>query len=304
MQLNGQYLSTMMNANYVSDRRMGMIRRRKYLNYTTPWGVDLTRTATAGWSAFLIHESGYQPFLEDWNHEGVDSPFWRFYYNPKPGCYLRFRGRKIPLEPKSCVLIPADTVFDCVGPVKACHFWAHFTVSRPGVAIAPEPIVIAMNEMLGVLSKSVIATHCETASHARNHRLHHQTAAMLHAAFVMIDEGKRSSMPENLIEVLALIHRAPHSRLSNRLLAARAGLNVEKFIRAFREHTGQTPAAYVIATRLRAAQEALALTDKSVDQIASECGFANRHYFSRMFARGVGCGPAEFRLRQWKKKGR
>jgi AraC-like DNA-binding protein len=281
-----------------------MIERRRYLNYTTPWGVDLTRAAKSGWSAFLIHESGYQPALEDWNHEGVDSPFWRFYHNPKPGCSLRYKGRKIALEPKSCVLIPADTVFDCVGPVRACHLWAHFTVSRPGVAITPEPIVIAMNDVLDVLCRSVIATHCEPVNPGRDHRLHHQTAALLHAAFAMMNESKHAPPPDQLIEVLALIHRAPHSDLSNHLLAARAGLSVEKFIRAFREHTGQTPAAYVIATRVRAAQEVLALTDKSVDQVAIECGFANRHYFSRMFARAVGCGPAEFRLRQWKRKGR
>jgi AraC family transcriptional regulator of arabinose operon len=92
-----------------------MASRRKYLNYTTPWGVDLARVATAGWTPFLIHESGYQPALEDWNHQGVDSPFWRFYYNPKPGCHLLFQGRKIPLEPKNAVLIPADTVLTAWG---------------------------------------------------------------------------------------------------------------------------------------------------------------------------------------------
>lgn len=280
-----------------------MVSKRKYLNYTTPWGVDLTRAAKAGWSSFLIHESGYQPSLENWNHQGVDSPFWRFYHNPKPGCQLRFRGQKIPLEPKTCVLIPADTVFDCVGPVRACHLWVHFTVSRPGTATAPEPIAIPMNEVLRVLCSTLIDAHCQPAHPAREHRLLHQSAALLHAAFAAVEDFRSANVPEPLIEVLALIHRAPHSDLSNIVLAARAGLSVEKFIRAFREHTGQTPAAYVIATRVKAAEEALALTDKTIDQIAVESGFPNRHYFSRMFARGVGCGPAEFRARQWKRKG-
>jgi AraC family transcriptional regulator of arabinose operon len=78
-----------------------MASRRKYLNYTTPGAWTSPRIATADWTPFLIHESGYQPRLEDWNHQGVDSPFWRFYYNPKPGCHLLFQGRKIPLEPKN-----------------------------------------------------------------------------------------------------------------------------------------------------------------------------------------------------------
>ena len=81
-------------------------------------------------------------------------------------------------------------------------------------------------------------------------------------------------------------------------------MSVERFIRSFREHTGQTPAAYVLATRIRLAGEALALTDKTIDQIAVETGFPNRHYLSRMFARQVGCGPAEYRARQRERKGR
>jgi len=81
-------------------------------------------------------------------------------------------------------------------------------------------------------------------------------------------------------------------------------MSVERFIRTFREHTGQTPAAYVLSTRIRLAGEALALTDKTVDQIAIETGFPNRHYLTRMFARQVGCGPAEFRARQRERKGR
>ena len=280
-----------------------MTERRKYLNYTTPWGVDLTRVAKAGWSTFLIHESGYQPALTDWNHEGVDSPFWRFYHNPKPGCHLIHQGRKISLEPKTCVLIPADTVFDCCGPVKACHLWLHFTVSRPGGHITPAPIVISMNPLLKALIGAVIDTHHQEASGMRDHRLHHQSAALLHAAFAHLDAPPLTSMPDRLLQVLDLIHRAPHSELSNPFLADSAGMSVESFIRSFREHCGHTPAAYVIATRVRHAEEALALTGKSIDQIAVECGFPNRHYFSRVFARQVGCGPAEFRARQRDRKG-
>ena len=280
-----------------------MARHRKYLNYTTPWGVDLARIAAAGWTPFLIHESGYQEGLENWNHQGVDSPFWRFYYNPKPGCHLEFEGRKIALEPDAVVLIPADTVFDCCGPVPAWHFWLHFTTSRPAVSIPETPIVLPVSQPLRLLLSQVISTHKEPASDQRDHTLLHLSAALLHLVFAGLAPAEETRLPQWLVEVLALISRAPHSRLSNDFLAARSGLTVEAFIRAFREHTGQTPAAYVLATRLRLAGEALALTDKTIDQIAVEHGFPNRHYFTRMFAREVGCGPAEFRQRQRERKG-
>jgi AraC-like DNA-binding protein len=281
-----------------------MSNRRKYLNYTTPWGVDLARVAKSGWTPFLIHESGYQPQLEDWNHEGVDSPFWRFYYNPKPGCHLLFQGEKIMLEPKKAVLIPADTVFDCCGPVKACHFWLHFTTALPGVSIPAVPIVISVDDSLRAMLTKLIATHREPTSELRDLRLHHLSAALLHTVFATLETDSPPALPERLVEVLALIARAPHSKLTNPFLAERAGMSVERFIRSFREHTGQTPAAYVLSTRIRLSGEALALTDKTIDQIAAEFGFPNRHYFSRMFARQVGCGPSEFRQRQRDRKGR
>ncbi|MBK8094486.1 MAG: helix-turn-helix transcriptional regulator [Verrucomicrobiaceae bacterium] len=276
-----------------------MATQRKYLNYTTPWGVDLARVATAGWTPFLIHESGYQPKLDGWNHSGVDSPFWRFYYNPKPGCHLRFQGQKIPLEPKTAILIPADTVFDCVGPVPACHYWLHFTTSRPGVSFPAAPMPFPVDDTMRCLLAQLIETH---QSHADGHRLLHLASALLHVVFAKLNVPSQT-LPERLSEVLALIARSPQMKLSNHFLAERAGMSIERFIRSFREHTGHTPAAYILLTRIRLAGEALALTDKTIDQIAIETGFPNRHYLSRMFARNVGCGPAEYRARQRERKG-
>lgn len=273
---------------------------RKYLNYTTPWGVDLAHAATAGWTPFLIHESGYQSALKDWNHQGVDSPFWRLYHNPKPGCHLVFQGRKITLDPKHAVLIPADTVFDCVGAARACHYWLHFTTHRPGVSFPAVPMLFQVDETMRSMLSKLIEVHQHGAD---AHRLLHLACALLHVVFAKLDVPERA-LPERLSEVLAFISRSPHSKLTNGLLAERAGMSVERFIRSFREHTGQTPAAYVLATRLRLAGVALALSDKTIDQIAIETGFPNRHYLSRMFARQVGCGPAEYRARQRERKGR
>ncbi|MCX6856584.1 MAG: AraC family transcriptional regulator [Verrucomicrobia bacterium] len=280
-----------------------MPKQHKYLNYTTPWGVSLSGAGRGGLSSFLIHESGYQPALENWNHEGVDSPFWRLYHNPKPGCHLIFQGHQIPLNPDTFVLIPADTIFDCCGPVKACHFWLHFTVTRLVGSITKKPILLPTTPLLQTLVQAVIRTHEQPPSATRDQRVHHQSAALLHAIFADWDAPIPETMPEALLETLSLIQKAPHTNLSNPFLAERAGMGVERFIRAFRQHTGQTPAAYVLSTRLRLAGESLALTDHTIDQIAVQNGFPNRHYLSRMFTRQFGCGPAEFRERQHRRRG-
>lgn len=277
--------------------------KRQYLNYTTPLGVSLSPTARAGWSAFLIHESGFHPALANWNHPGVDSPFWRFYHNSTPGSHLRHQGSDIPLEPGCCVLIPANTVFDCCSTGPCSHYWMHFTVNRLAGILPERPVVIPMDDLLYVLLQAVLATHGADANDLRDQRLHHEAAALLHSTFARLDMPS-PSLPDHLLDVLTLIQKSPHAPLSNSFLADRAGMTLERFIRAFREHTGQTPAAYVTATRLRLAGEALVLTDKSMDQIAVEHGFPNRHYFTRLFSRQLGCGPAEYRARQHRRRGR
>jgi AraC family transcriptional regulator of arabinose operon len=182
---------------------------RKYLNYTTPWGVSLSPVAKAGWSAFLIHECGYQSALSDWNHEGVDSPFWRLYHNPKPGCHIRFRGESIPLGPDHFVLIPANTIFDCCGPVPACHCWLHFTVTRLAGDVPEVPVVLPASALLKAMIHAVIETHQQPVDEVRDQRLHHQSAALLHAVFAEWDLPPIPMMPERLLEVLSLIQRAP-----------------------------------------------------------------------------------------------
>lgn len=277
--------------------------RRRYLNFTTPVGVNLAAVAQSGFSSFLIHETGYREGLSGWNHEGVDSPFWRFYHNPTPGCFIRFQGREMPLHPGCVILIPANTIFDCCGPVAATHFWIHFTVTRPGRSEMESPVMLPVDEVLRPLLQEAVTLHGGAACDMRDQKLYHTSAALLHVAFSRVEVEPAARLPEPLIALLAAIHNAPNGDFSNTLLARRLGMGVEKFIRWFREQTGQTPAAYVAAARVRLAKEALALTDKTIDHIASAHGFPNRHYFSRVFTRQVGCGPAEFRARQRSRKG-
>jgi transcriptional regulator GlxA family with amidase domain len=165
------------------------------------------------------------------------------------------------------------------------------------------PVSIPVDDTIRPLLARVIHAHKQPAADARDHQLLHIGAALLHVVFASLGASAPQALPDSLLSVLALIARAPHAKLTNQLLAERAGMSVERFIRTFRDHTGTTPAAYVLRTRVRLAGEALALTDKTIDQIAVETGFPNRHYLTRMFARHVGCGPAEFRLRQRDKRG-
>ena len=63
----------------------------------------------------------------------------------------------------------------------------------------------------------------------------------------------------------------------------------------FRALTGCTFGEYVKRERIRRARALLASTDKSVEEIASACGFASPTYFATVFKRAAGATPSAFR---------
>ena len=100
---------------------------------------------------------------------------------------------------------------------------------------------------------------------------------------------------EALAPLLAWVSDHLSQELSVDELARQMHMSPRTFARRFKEETGTTPYSWVLAERVRAAQELLEQTDHSVDWIAGEVGFGNaatlRHHFSR--SRGV--SPQEYR---------
>ena len=85
--------------------------------------------------------------------------------------------------------------------------------------------------------------------------------------------------------------------LSVQVLAQRVAMSVRNFERVFTRETGCTPARYVAEVRVEAARRQLEDTDKSVEQIARNCGFASSDLMRRTFSRSVGTTPARYRGR-------
>jgi len=63
----------------------------------------------------------------------------------------------------------------------------------------------------------------------------------------------------------------------------------------FKQYTDQSPINYLNNYRLEKSREHLRNSDKSISQIAFDCGFNEQSYFSRLFLREYGCTPLEYR---------
>ncbi|MCK9311709.1 MAG: helix-turn-helix domain-containing protein [Bacteroidales bacterium] len=65
--------------------------------------------------------------------------------------------------------------------------------------------------------------------------------------------------------------------------------------RKIKEITGQTPTEYIRSIRLKQAEKMLKTTNKTVQEIMFNCGFNNKAYFYREFAKKYHLPPKEYR---------
>lgn len=65
--------------------------------------------------------------------------------------------------------------------------------------------------------------------------------------------------------------------------------------RLFMKHVGETFSDYVIRNKMEYAQKLLRFTNKKIYEIASEIGYNNPHYFSKLFKDKTGMTPLEYR---------
>jgi len=78
-------------------------------------------------------------------------------------------------------------------------------------------------------------------------------------------------------------------------LASALHLSVRNMRRAFQQKYGRQVTDFLEETRIRSAQQLLATTDFHIKKVASQVGFRDRHYFTRVFRQIVGKGPRVFR---------
>jgi AraC family transcriptional regulator of arabinose operon len=89
------------------------------------------------------------------------------------------------------------------------------------------------------------------------------------------------------------ISNAPEGEYDFAMLARRHGYSYSHFRRLFREHTGSSPHSYQLQCQMKTAADRLAKGD-SIKEVASELGYQNLHYFSRLFKARIGLAPRHY----------
>ena len=104
------------------------------------------------------------------------------------------------------------------------------------------------------------------------------------------------SRPEIIENAVKYISENYSEAITLSRLAAEANLSPTYFHKLFRKAVGQTLCEYILDVRIRAAKNLLLTTDKSLVDIASECGFSSQSYFNYAFKKAENTTPNQYRF--------
>jgi len=102
---------------------------------------------------------------------------------------------------------------------------------------------------------------------------------------------------EPIRDAQSFVHEHPEADLCVPALARRAAMSPRHFARAFAREVGTTPARYVERARVEAARRRLEETERGLDEVAADCGFASGEIMRRAFLRVLKVGPSAYRSR-------
>ena len=108
--------------------------------------------------------------------------------------------------------------------------------------------------------------------------------------------GRLAALPEGgMGRVLSWIESYLAEPLSVAQLAQQAGMSARSFHRHFRKATGWTPLQYLLRQRIARARDHLGTRPaQRIGELATQCGFDDSNYFSRVFRARTGMSPRRF----------
>ncbi len=95
--------------------------------------------------------------------------------------------------------------------------------------------------------------------------------------------------------VLDFLHTHYGAPLTLSEIAAISGYSPNHFHRIFSHVMGNTPQEYLLSVRLEHAKQLLLQPEKSISEIAYECGFSSQSYFTEQFRKEARMTPGKYR---------
>ncbi len=203
------------------------------------------------------------------------------------------------------ILIPATTKYICYWADEAdpwSIYWLHYTSDKItlinqllNIKISNPPTSFALNEEAITMWQNIYSTLEMGYSHehliSASFSLYYLLAIFL---FPKYNTGGHNE--GNMItRTIEYMRSNLHTQLSVEEIAANSYLSVSHFSYLFKKTTGVSPVDYFIQLKLQKACQLLFFGTKHIKEIATELGYDNPYYFSRLFKKYIGKAPKEYR---------
>lgn len=103
---------------------------------------------------------------------------------------------------------------------------------------------------------------------------------------------------EKIKQLMIYVHEHYREAISVEQLAESVYISKRACFRLFQENLHMTPVEYIRSFRMQRACQLLTDSQKSVTEIAQECGFGTSSYFGKLFRGKMGCTPEQYRKKR------
>lgn len=259
----------------------------------------------------------------DWNWQGVSSPFTRIYLVTRGRAWLHLTERTVELKVGHLYIVPAYMrhSYECSGVFE--HFYLHvyegFKNETNVFEMYDFPTEVEAEEGDEGLMARMVEAHPEARLPESDPRSYDNTTKftdyvrrynalplwekmrlrgatlLLFSRFLQKATPRVWTRNERLMKVLEYVHRHIDENIDIGRLAEVACVTKPYLIRLFRLELGVSPLQYVNRRKVERAQLLLVTEDMTVKEVAWRLGFDDHSYFIRLFKKVTGTTPQGYR---------
>lgn len=259
----------------------------------------------------------------DWNWKNVRSPFARLYYVTEGTAQVELPSGIYTLLPNHLYYIPAYTMHSYVCDSEFSHYYIHiyedhqsdmsllddwelpFEVNADALDVELFKRLCYINPFMK-LPQSDPLVYDNHQTLVNNIQMNQRRPFcdkvesrgilyILMSRFLKYGTPKTEVKDDRIHQILNYIRKNICNHLDIDMLADKACMSKDHFIRVFKRETGETPNVYITKRKLEKAELTLVTTDMPVKNIADMLGYDDGSYFNRIFKKNAGVTPQQYR---------
>ncbi len=260
--------------------------------------------------------------LDEWECNDLSVPFWRIYHNAVSGSTITYSGQRFELNENVILIIPPNTAFasrlkqrhhnedesikgrkfradDDTARLQAMHqvdhLFIHFSLGYPLDLANTGIIQLRINDTTRALLDSI--KHACIEDRITSYQECLRTKMLVSNCLMQLPESAWASgnTDHRILKAIKYIEQHFQAGISNEELAGLANMATNSFARLFKSCTGMPMQQYILRLKVQSACNLLHHTQKSFDEISFECGFSDRHHFSKIFKKVLKMNPSSYK---------